>query len=177
LDVASAVRYARGAAPEPGELLLDGEESQPIQLGKMEILREGTDGAILAYGHMVRTALEVAEILAHQGLSIEVVNGRFAKPLDRDGILALVDRHDQVLTLEDHAVMGGFGSTVLELCAAEGPVRARVQPVGVPDRFIPHASCRQAHEDAGIDAKSVADRLTAQLAANSPAKSVSPTRV
>ncbi len=163
LDRPCAVRYARGNAPEPDELLPHGQQSQPLQLGRSEILRQGGDGAILAYGHMVQTAVEAAEILAREGFQIEVVNARFAKPLDRPAILALGDRHDHVLTLEDHAVMGGFGSAVLELLAAEVPVRARFEPVGIPDRFIPHASCRQAHEDAGIDAASVAARLSARI--------------
>ncbi|MEE9128197.1 MAG: transketolase C-terminal domain-containing protein, partial [Planctomycetota bacterium] len=173
LDTSCAVRYARGNAPEPGELLLHGESSKPLELGKAEVLRRGRDGAILAYGHMVQTALGAAEILAQQGAHIEVVNARFAKPLDKQAILTLASRHDHVLTLEDHAVMGGFGSAVLELIAAEGPVRARFEPVGVPDRFIPHASGSQAREEAGIDAHSVA----ARLAQGSPSKAPSPTRV
>jgi 1-deoxy-D-xylulose-5-phosphate synthase len=177
LDGPCAVRYARGNAPEPGELLARGQKSRPIALGRSEILRKGRDGAILAYGHMVRTALEAADILAQQGTAIEVVNARFAKPLDKDGILALGSRHDHVLTLEDHALMGGFGSAVLELVAAEGPVRARFEPVGIPDRFIPHATPGQAYQDAGIDASSVAARLAARLTQKPPAKAPSPTRV
>jgi 1-deoxy-D-xylulose-5-phosphate synthase len=172
-----AVRYARGNAPEPGELLLNGADSLPVELGKSEILRHGTDAAILAYGHMVQTAITAAEILEEQGTHIEVVNARFAKPLDKQGILALASRHDHVLTLEDHAVMGGFGSAVLELVAAEGPVRAWFEPVGVPDRFIAHASGGQVREDAGIDAQSVAARLAARLAQASPSAAPSPTRV
>ena len=160
LEGPSAIRYARGNAPEPGELLVDGVQSEPIQLGRMEVLREGSDGAILAYGSMVETAVEASEILRAQGIHIEVVNARFCKPLDRDGILGLCDRHDMVVTLEDHAMMGGFGSSVLELAAAEGPVRARIQCLGVPDRFIAHASRREMYADLGLDAKSVAARLT-----------------
>ncbi len=159
LNSPSAVRYARGTAPEPEELLLEGQQTSAIALGKMEILRPGSDGAILAYGTMVRTALEAAEILRKRDVHIEVVNARFCKPLDREGILGLLDRHDKVVTLEDHAVMGGFGSAVLELLATADPVRARVQLMGVPDRFIAHAGPAEAYEDAGLDARAVAERF------------------
>ena len=162
LDGPCAVRFARGPAPEPGDLHLHGHKSQPVELGKMEILRSGTDGAILAYGGMVDTAITAAELLRARDIHVEVVNARFCKPLDRDGIIALADRHDTVFTLEDHAIMGGFGSAVLELIAAEGPVRARFQVLGVPDRFIAHASRAEAFAELGLDAKSVAARFTSQ---------------
>jgi 1-deoxy-D-xylulose-5-phosphate synthase len=93
------------------------------------------------------------------------VNARFVKPLDRDGILALADRHDRLLTLEDHAEMGGFGSAVLELVAAEGPVRAHVQVLGIPDRFLIHASRNESLRECGLDAASVAARFLANLSA------------
>jgi 1-deoxy-D-xylulose-5-phosphate synthase len=159
------IRYARGGAPDIGDLPGVTEERQPVELGRMEVLRQGADGAILAYGHMVQTALEAAEMLAQKGVSIEVVNARFVKPLDRDGILALADRHDRILTLEDHAEMGGFGSAVLELVAAEGPVRAHVQVLGIPDRFLIHASRNESLRECGLDAASVAARFLANLSA------------
>ncbi len=159
LDGTCGIRYARGGAPAQGDLPGWNGDRQPIELGRMEILRPGTDGAVLAYGHMVQTALEAAELLAKKGISIEVVNARFAKPLDEEGILALADRHDRIVTLEDHAIMGGFGSAVLELCAARGPVRAHVQLMGVPDRFLEHASRGEILRELGLDAPAVAARF------------------
>ena len=159
LDGSSGIRYARGSAPEVEQLVGWHGRRQPVELGKSEVVREGQDGAVLAYGHMVQIALEAAAMLDKRGISIEVVNGRFAKPLDRDGILALADRHDKVVTLEDHAVMGGFGSAVLELLAEHGPVRAHFQLMGVPDRYVVHQSRKQVLEEVGLDAKSVADRF------------------
>lgn len=159
-DTPCAIRYARGNAPEPGEMLVEGVESEAIELGKMEILREGSDGAILAYGNMVEIAITASDILRGRDINIEVVNARFCKPLDSDGILSVCDRHDMVLTLEDHAKMGGFGSAVLELLAEAGPVRAQVKCLGVPDRFIAHASRNEMYEDIGIDAASVAALFT-----------------
>jgi 1-deoxy-D-xylulose-5-phosphate synthase len=161
-DTPCAIRYARGNAPEPGELTSEGAESTAIELGKMEVLRAGSDGAILAYGNMVEIAITASEMLGRRGIHIEVVNARFCKPLDSAGILEVCDRHDMVLTLEDHARMGGFGSAVLEMLAEQGPVRAQVKCLGVPDRFIAHASRDEMYEDIGIDAASVAALFTSE---------------
>lgn len=155
----SGVRYARGNAPAVGDLVGWHGRRQPIELGRMEILREGRDGAVLAYGHMVQTALEAAALLEKRGIQIEVVNARFCKPLDEAGVLALCDRHDRVVTLEDHVRVGGFGSAVLECLAAHGPVRAQVQVMGVPDQFLEHMSRNQVLEYCGLTATHVVERF------------------
>jgi 1-deoxy-D-xylulose-5-phosphate synthase len=162
LECSTGIRYARGNAPELDELVGWHGRRQPIELGRSEILRPGSDGAILAYGHMVECALEAAAILDRKGVHLEVVNARFAKPIDVEGVLALADRHDRILTLEDHSVMGGFGSAVLEVIAAHGPVRAQVELLGIPDRFFDHQSRRQMLEEAGLDAAAVAARFLAR---------------
>jgi 1-deoxy-D-xylulose-5-phosphate synthase len=157
----SGIRYARGNAPGAHELLGWHGKRQPLQLGTMEILREGGDGAVLAYGHMVQTALEAAALLDKQGVHIEVVNARFVKPLDEEGVIALCDRHDRVVTLEDHSRVGGFGSAVLECLAAHGPVRAQVQVMAVPDEILEHMSRNQVLEHCGLTAQDVAARFLA----------------
>jgi 1-deoxy-D-xylulose-5-phosphate synthase len=153
------IRYARGNAPSPQELVGWHGRHQSVQLGKMEVLREGSDGAIVAYGHMVQTALEAAALLERRGIGIEVVNARFCKPLDEQGVLALCDRHDRVITLEDHAQVGGFGSAVLECVAQHGPVRAQVRVIGVPDDIFEHMSRNQVLEHCGLTAQQVASRF------------------
>ncbi|MCR9248222.1 MAG: 1-deoxy-D-xylulose-5-phosphate synthase [bacterium] len=155
----SGVRYARGNAPHRHELVGWSGKHQPIELGKMEILRPGSDGAIVAYGHMVQTALEAAALLDKRGVHVEVVNARFCKPLDEEGILALCDRHDRVVTLEDHVKVGGFGSTVLECVASHGHVRAQVEVMGVPDDILEHMSRNQVVEHCGLSAEHVAARF------------------
>ena len=135
---------------------------QALQLGRMEILRQGNDGAVLAYGHMVQTALEAAALLDKKGIHIEVVNARFCKPLDEKGVLAVCDRHDRVVTLEDHSRIGGFGSAVLECIAAHGPVRAHVQVMGVPDEILDHMSRAQVLDYCGLTAQHVAERFLAE---------------
>ncbi len=164
-DGPSAVRYARGNAPERDSLPGWEGKSAPIQLGRMEILREGSDGAILAYGHMVETALKAAQELADKGIQVEVVNGRFCKPLDEQGILGLADRHDRIVTLEDHSIHGGFGSAVLECVAKHGPVRARFEVMAVPDEIIEHMSRNQVLEYAGLTPKHVAARFLVERSA------------
>lgn len=163
LDGPSGIRYARGAAPDSEDLRALGWNlpASRIELGKLEVLRKGTDGAILAYGHMAKTALVAARMLEEHGMQVEVVNARFVKPLDQAGVVALAQRHDHIVTLEDHAVMGGFGSAVLEALAAEGRCRARVQLMGVPDRFLEHGSRDEMLLEVGLDAQSVAQRLLA----------------
>ncbi len=155
----ASIRYARGNAPGGHELIGWHGRHQPLQLGRMEILREGNDGAVIAYGHMVQTALEAAALLDKRGVHIEVVNARFCKPLDQDGVLALCDRHDRVVTLEDHSRAGGFGAAVLECIAAHGPVRAQVQVMGVPDEILEHMSRAQVLEHCGLTAAHVAERF------------------
>ncbi|MBX3462542.1 MAG: 1-deoxy-D-xylulose-5-phosphate synthase [Planctomycetes bacterium] len=157
----SGIRYARGNAPSQTDLVGWHGRHQPVEVGRMEVLREGPDGAVLAYGHMVQTALEAAALLDRRGVHIEVVNARFCKPLDEQGVLALCDRHDRVVTLEDHAQVGGFGSAVLECIAAHGPVRAHVQVMGVPDDLLEHMSRNQVLEHCGLTAAHVAERFLA----------------
>jgi len=168
LDGPSGVRYARGNAPELHDLVgWDGQRA-PVQLGKAQSLRAGTDGAILAYGHMVQTALEAAELLQAQGLHVEVVNARFCKPLDEAFVVDLCQRHDRVVTLEDHVKVGGFGSAVLECVAANGPVRAAVEVMGVPDDILVHMSRGQIIEHCGLRAEDVAARFLVEKDAPIP---------
>jgi 1-deoxy-D-xylulose-5-phosphate synthase len=107
----------------------------------------------------VQTALEAAELLAKHGINIEVVNARFCKPLDNEFVIDLCNRHDRVVTLEDHAQIGGFGSTVLECIAQHGEVRATVQVMGVPDDIFEHMSRAQIIEHVGLTPKHVAQRF------------------
>ena len=134
-----AVRYPRGNGlddPLPFQ--------QPIAAGKAEVLRRGADVTLLAFGPPLYWALEAAARLDAQGVQATVVNARFAKPLDEELILELAARTGRIVTVEEHALAGGFGSAVLELLAQRGlSGSARVERIGLPDAFVEHGSPAQ----------------------------------
>ncbi len=136
LDRPVSIRYPRGSIPES---LASGP---PLVLGRSETLKEGEDGALVAYGSMVERALAAAAILAANGIQVSVVNARFAKPIDTEMIVRMARRQPFVLMLEEHALAGGFGSAALEAAAAGGAGLSlgKIRSLGIPDRFIPHGS-------------------------------------
>ncbi len=141
-----AVRYPRGAGV--GVSIADPLRKLPV--GRAETIRSGSDIAILAVGAMVLAAERAADELALAGVNATVVNARFVKPLDSNLILDLARTHHGIVTVEENATMGGFGSGVLELLASHGlqtPVTVR----GVPDRIFEHASQHRLRELAGLD--------------------------
>jgi 1-deoxy-D-xylulose-5-phosphate synthase len=141
-----ALRYPRGA----GEPL--SESPAPIVLGQSELLRRGDDLGILAYGPLVREALGAARhLFAEHGVQAEVVNARWAKPVDTEVILSLARRTRRLITLEDGAVTGGFGSAVLETLAAHGMTDVAVRTLGVPDHFVEHGSIPILHALSRMD--------------------------
>lgn len=128
----TAIRYPKASAPKLGL------ENDKIELGKGQIVRWGTDGAILGLGAMLEPALRAAEHLAKEGLDIAVINPRFVKPLD-EALLARVFAECRfVLTVEEAQLMGGFGSAVLELANDRGWETRHVKRLGLPDIFVEH---------------------------------------
>lgn len=125
-----------------------------IAWGKWEVLKEGTEAYILAFGKTLRYALEAAGDDPRVG----VVNARFLKPLDREMLRAL-SRY-KLLTVEDHQRMGGFGSAVLEALNEMG-LKPEVQILGLPDRFFEHGAIPSLHRQAGIDAEGIRKALAA----------------
>lgn len=130
----AAVRYPRGA----GEGVALDLALHELPIGKGEVLREGSDIALVALGSLVYPALAAADLLAQLGITATVVNARFAKPLDTDLLTALGYRCDYILTLEENAQAGGFGSAVLEFFAGGTTPVPPIGIVGVPDQFIDH---------------------------------------
>ncbi len=130
----AAVRYPRGngygVAMDP--------ELHELAIGKAEVLREGADLAIVAYGDTVHPALEAADLLAQDGVEATVVNARFAKPLDVDLLAELGRTHSRILTVEEGVEAGGFGSAVLEFYSHRAGTAPVVKVVGLPDVMIEH---------------------------------------
>jgi 1-deoxy-D-xylulose-5-phosphate synthase len=148
-----ALRFPRGAAPGAA---LD-PDPKPLPIGAAEVLRSGRDLALVGLGQASATALAAAERLAAEGIDAIVVDGRFAKPLDARTLVEVARATGRVLTLEDHAAAGGFGSAVVELLAAGAP-GVRVQRLGVGDRFVEHGEPDAQRRAAGIDVDGVVER-------------------
>jgi 1-deoxy-D-xylulose-5-phosphate synthase len=142
----AAVRYPRGS----GTGVVPDTEMQALALGKGIIRRQGNAAAgqrvaLLAFGAPLAQALQAAE-----ALDATVADMRFVKPLDHELVAELTGRHDLLVTLEDNAVQGGAGSAVLESLAAAG-LSVPVLTLGIPDRYIEHASPAQQQQDIGLD--------------------------
>ena len=112
------------------------EEMSPLPIGKGELLREGSDVAIVAIGVMVHKAEEAAQRLEEEGISASVVNARFVKPLDTQLIGAVARQVKCLLLVEEGARMGGFGSAVLEFLSDEGILNVPTRCLGLPDWYI-----------------------------------------
>ncbi|MEA2662924.1 MAG: 1-deoxy-D-xylulose-5-phosphate synthase [Chloroflexota bacterium] len=146
-----AFRYPRGAGTGAA---MDGPLAE-LPIGISETLREGADVAILAYGTIAGPALAAAEALAADGIEATVVNARFAKPLDAERYLALAAGVGRVLTVEEHAVSGGFGSAVNELFAERG-AKVELEMLGVPDEWVDHGAQQLWRGHFGLDAEGIA---------------------
>lgn len=159
LDRVVAIRYPKEDIPD--EKL--NPQYKTIDFGKAEVLCEGTDGVLLAYGAMVPRCIQAAGKLSEKGLEVTVVNARFAKPLDKELIIELVRNYKLILTVEDHVMMGGFGSAVLELVSDEGEDAGKIVRMGIPDRFIEHGPRNLILKNLGLDENGIADKFIEKL--------------
>lgn len=159
LDGPSALRYPRGAGtgvPLPAR-------PEALEVGRAQVLEEGSRVALVGYGYGVKVALDAAGIVSEEaGVRPTVVNARFAKPLDADLMRDLARTHEVVVTIEDHALPGGFGSAVLEVVGAD---HARVECIGIPDRFIQHGRRDLLLAEAGLTPAAAANAALAALGA------------
>jgi len=147
----AAIRYPRGAG---FGVSLDAE-CKTMPIGESELLRDGDDVVVLALGTLAHVALEAAHALHAEGISAAVVNARFAKPLDTKRIVALARRCRAVVTIEEAAAAGGFGSAVLEALAEAG-VAVPVHCLAIPDRIIEHGDPVAIRAALGLDAEGIA---------------------
>jgi 1-deoxy-D-xylulose-5-phosphate synthase len=138
----SAVRYPRGAA-----LGIFSKELKTIPVGKAEVRRQGKKVAILAFGAMLKPALEAGETL-----DATVVNMRFVKPLDVELVKRIADSHHLIVTVEEHQIMGGAGSAV---CEALSHSSKKVVVLGLPDRFIDHGDPGKLLASVGLDGEGI----------------------
>lgn len=146
-----SIRYPRGNA-----MGVPVKPMQSIDLGKSETLRTGTDLALVAIGTMVGPAMAAAELLQAEGISVEVVNARFVKPLDTMMLDDLATRIGRILTIEDGQIQGGFGSAVSEHLTQNHARTCDLRIHGIPDMFVDHGTQEELHRALLLDAKGIA---------------------
>jgi 1-deoxy-D-xylulose-5-phosphate synthase len=154
LDGPAAVRYPRGNGfGVPIEQIF-----KELPIGKGELVRKGKDGAIIAIGTMVQSAVEAAEELAKEGVELSVMNARFVKPIDRDLIIQLCGT-GMLFTLEDNVLQGGFGTAVLEVLEEEGIVGVQVTRLGYPDSYVEQGEQAELKAAYGLDLPGIVKRV------------------
>ena len=152
----AAMRYPRGNGVGAS---ID-REPQLLEIGKSEILRDGGEIAIVAYGSMVHPSLSAAENLSKEGVETTVVNARFVKPLDAPLLLALARTKRLIVTVEEAYLAAGFGSAVMELLEENGlQDKVRVVRMGIPDRLITHGDPKLLLAKYGLDADGIYTRV------------------
>ena len=152
----AALRYPRGN----GFGVDISEPPKQIEIGKAEILRDGGEVAIIAYGSMVYPAMEAARNLEKDGVESTVINARFVKPLDSELIIALARSRRVIITVEDAYLAGGFGSAVLELLEENSlSDKIRVVRMGVPNRIVTHGDPKLLMAKYGLDADGIYSKV------------------
>jgi 1-deoxy-D-xylulose-5-phosphate synthase len=156
-----ALRYPRGAAvgaPLP-------KRPAEIRVGTGETLVQGERVALVGYGKGVQIALDAAALLRPRGVDPTVCDARFAKPLDRELLHSLAASHDLLVTVEENVLAGGFGSAVLEHLSDSGTLAGgpAVIRFGLPDRYVTHGKPALLHEEVGLTAERVAERVQGAL--------------
>jgi len=146
-----AMRYPRGTAAGV-EMDLD---IKPLPIGKGEIITEGEDILIFAIGKSVCDALEAQKRLSNEGISVQVVNCRFVKPLDADLIVSLSQKIPKIITAEENVLHAGFGSAVLECLMDAGVTGIQVKRIGIPDTFVEHGNPALLRAKFGIDSDAI----------------------
>ncbi|APH49530.1 1-deoxy-D-xylulose-5-phosphate synthase [Bacillus amyloliquefaciens] len=135
------------------------KELKTIPIGTWEVLRPGKDAVILTFGTTIEMALEAAEELQKEGLSVRVVNARFIKPIDKQMMKAVLNEGLPILTIEEAVLEGGFGSTILEYAHDLGMYHTPIDRMGIPDRFIEHGSVTALLEEIGLTKAEVMNRI------------------
>lgn len=148
-----AIRYPRGEAYDGLE-----EYREPVIKGHSEVIYEGKKIGLLAVGSMVKTAVQVREMLLQDKINPTLVNARFVKPLDKKMLDRLAKEHKILVTMEENVATGGFGSQVADYMRREHP-EVKILTIALPDSFIEHGNPEKLKEKAGIDAVSVYKKI------------------
>jgi 1-deoxy-D-xylulose-5-phosphate synthase len=145
-----AIRYPRGRGVHSDWR----KPFTPIAVGKARIISHGKDIAILSVGHPGNFVAEAAQRLSNENITVEHIDIRFVKPIDEECLHAVFKSFNKIITVEDGALNGGFGSAILEFMSDHG-YQATVKRLGVPDRFIEHGTQQELYRECGYDAEGV----------------------
>ncbi len=151
LSSPAAIRYPRGS----GEDVSLDTDFVTLEIGKGELLREGKDILLLPIGNRVYPAMHAAEGLEKLGISAAVINPRFIKPLDSELICEWAEKTGRLVTIEDNAEHGGFGSLVLELLSKNKLFTVKTHLLGYPDQFIEHGPQKTLWKNSKLDSPSI----------------------
>jgi 1-deoxy-D-xylulose-5-phosphate synthase len=167
-----SVRWPRDSVPEPVPHLT---EIPDIEFGTWEVLREGSSLAIFAVGTMVLEALTAAEVLAGEGIETTVVNCRFLKPLDEAVLSKVLQEHNKILTVEESAVVNGFGA-FLSRAVEQHPLGrgVSVRALGIPDKWVEHGGRAELLREIDLDAQGIAKQVRELSQVGTPS---SPTQI
>lgn len=158
-----ALRYPRGnglGVPMDDEL-------KAIPIGSWEVLEQGKDAVILAFGTTIPMALHAAEQLREEGIHVEVVNSRFIKPMDEEMLASIFGRNVPVLTIEEAVLQGGFGSAVLEYAHDNGHEGAVIDRMGIPDLFVEHGDVAELMDEIHLNSDEVVKKVKVRVQQNS----------
>ncbi len=153
-----AVRFPRGN----GMGVKMDEQLKTIPIGKWEIMREGADVALLSFGPMLQEVLKAADEMEKLGIYARVINARSIKPLDEEMLLQLGKENIPIVTVEEAALPGGFGSAVLEFLNSQ-KLSATVERLGIPDRYIEHGSVSELLAEVGLTKEKIVERVEAMV--------------
>lgn len=149
LESPVAIRYPRGTCFDLSE-----EKCKAIEMAKSEIINDGEDLAIIALGKMMEVSYDLVNELKKKGINITLINARFAKPLDEKLFLEVANSHKTIITVEDNAIIGGFGSYVNNLIVKDRN-KCKVINVGIPDEFIEHGNVDILYKQLKMDKESI----------------------
>jgi 1-deoxy-D-xylulose-5-phosphate synthase len=149
-DHPTSIRY-----PKTGLEAIE-RDVKPVQLGRAEVIEQGDDVVLMAFGTLLGECARAAEILRAKGLSVGLVNARFAKPLDTDLIESVLRSGSVLVTVEEGTLEAGFGSAVLEAANSMVLPTQQIVRLGLPDRFVEHGERAELFESLGLTARGIA---------------------
>jgi 1-deoxy-D-xylulose-5-phosphate synthase len=136
---------------------------QKRELGVAEILKTGKEVAIIALGHMCDTALQVAALLAKEGIDATVIDPIFVKPLDTDLFCEILLSHPYIVTLEEHSLNAGLGAIFNSFIIRNGFTPARVFNFGIPDTFVEQGSNKELLQELGLTPELISKQILKEL--------------